>query len=468
MRYVLACVLIWAMASAAVAEQWTTRKEEGYRGIWYYNQKTDTEYRYKYSGGLGTYCAKHIPMAVYAPEVDKTFFVFGGTTGPKERNLLEMVSFYDHKTGTVPMPTRLMDKKTSDAHDNPVLSIDDNGHLWVFASAHGTSRPAYIFRSANPFDIDSWELVSEFNYSYPQPWCLPGKGFLFLQTHYSPERGLYWMTSERGYEWTGKKKLAYIHRGHYQVSWPNGDTVGTAFNYHPKAFNGDEKRSGLNWRTNLYYVQTADSGASWTNAAGKRMEPPITQRNNPALVRDYESEGLLCYMKDLKYDPEGNPVILHVTSKSWEPGPDFGPRTWTIAHWTGDEWTFSEVAPSDNNYDTGALFIEEDVWRVIGPTQTGPQPFNPGGEMAVWASTDGGKTWDLDQLLTENSPYNHTYARAPLHAHPQFCAFWADGHGRQPSDSRLYFYDSMRRTVFRLPYEMEKPVAEPEAVHTGP
>ncbi|MBN2308178.1 MAG: LamG domain-containing protein, partial [Candidatus Hydrogenedentes bacterium] len=40
-------------------------KDDGYRGIWYYNQPSGDEYVYKYSGGLGTYCAKHIPHAWY-------------------------------------------------------------------------------------------------------------------------------------------------------------------------------------------------------------------------------------------------------------------------------------------------------------------------------------------------------------------------------------------------------------------
>ena len=41
------------------------RKDDGYRGIWYMNQPSGDEYVYKYSGGLGTYCAKHKPFAVY-------------------------------------------------------------------------------------------------------------------------------------------------------------------------------------------------------------------------------------------------------------------------------------------------------------------------------------------------------------------------------------------------------------------
>ena len=40
-------------------------KDDGYRGIWYMNQPSNDEYVYKYSGGLGTYCAKHKPFAIY-------------------------------------------------------------------------------------------------------------------------------------------------------------------------------------------------------------------------------------------------------------------------------------------------------------------------------------------------------------------------------------------------------------------
>ena len=42
------------------------------------------EYGDKYSGGLGTYTAKHHPLAIYSEEANKTFFVYGGTTGPEK------------------------------------------------------------------------------------------------------------------------------------------------------------------------------------------------------------------------------------------------------------------------------------------------------------------------------------------------------------------------------------------------
>ena len=453
------CVVLLMVCGSARAES-AFQKADGYRGIWYYNQETHDEYVYKYSGGLGTYCAKHIPLAVYAPEANKTFFVYGGTK-PDERCVLEMVSCYDHATGLVPRPTILMDKGTSDAHDNPVISLDKAGHVWVFASAHGTSRPAYIFKSREPYDVDDFEQVHDFNFSYPQPSYLAGEGFLFLHTRYGGGgngRSLFWMTSPDGLTWSEGQCLSHIAQGHYQVSWPCGKKVGTAFNYHPP-------KIGLNHRTNLYYVETGDMGKTWTNVRGEVIEASLGSVQNPALVKDYEAEGLLQYMKDINYDADGHPVILHVTSKGWEPGPKNGPYTWRIAHWTGDEWLFHTVTTSDNNYDTGCIHIEDDgTWRIIGPTETGPQPYNPGGEMALWVSKDQGKTWNKARQLTRNSPYNHTYARRPVNAHPDFYALWADGHGRKPSESRIYFCDKEGERVMRLPVNMEGDFAKPEHV----
>ncbi len=434
-------------------------KADGYRGIWYMNQPTRDQYVYKYSGGLGTYCAKHIPHAWYVKAVDKTFFTYGGTTKEGNRTLLHMVSFYDHKTGRVPRPTVLLDKKTTDAHDNPVLCIDDDGYIWIFSSSHGTGRPSYISRSAAPCSIDHFDLVWKGNYSYPQPSYVPQHGFLLMHTHYTKGRTNCFMKSPDGVHWSERVFLSRIDHGHYQVSrsW-EGKKVGAAFNYHPKG-------KGLNWRTNLYYMESDDFAETWKAADGSAITPLITKVQNPALVCDYESRGLNVYLKDINFDADGRPVILYITSKGYEPGPENMPRTWTTARWTGKAWEIrGKGIVSDNNYDTGSLYLEPDgTWRIIGPTHTGPQPYNPGGEVAMWTSRDKGATWRCEKVMTSKSPFNHTYVRRPVHAHPDFYAFWADGHGRKPSASRLYFCNRQGE-VFRLPVVMTGKSALPERI----
>lgn len=431
-------------------------KDDGYRGIWYANQPSNDEYVYKYSGGLGTYCAKHIPHAWYVPAADKTFFTYGGATKDNNRQLIHMVSYYDHKTHTVPRPTILLDKRTSDAHDNPVINVDEEGSIWIFSSSHGTSRPSFISRSTKPHSIDEFEKVWTGNYSYPQPWYLAGKGFLLVHTHYTGGRSNCFMTSADGVNWSQRQFLSRIAHGHYQISRPYGDTkVGIAFNYHPQG-------KGLNWRTNLYYMETSDFGTTWTNVQGEKLELMLTDVQNPALVHEYESKGLIVYMKDITFDAQGRPVILYLTSKGYESGPENMPRTWTTARWTGQAWEIhgGDII-SDNNYDTGSLYIEaEDQWRIIGPTQPGPQRYNPGGEVAMWISQDQGRHWTMTRQMTQNSPRNHTYVRRPVNAHPDFYGFWADGHGRQPSESHLYFCNR-DGDVFELPAVMDGDAVKP-------
>lgn len=462
----VAVLLLWQADMRVEGE--VLPKAEGYRGIWYMNQPSNDEYVYKYSGGLGTYCAKHKPFAVYREEVNKTFFCYGGTTKESNRHLLHMVSYYDHATGKVPKPTILLDKETSDAHDNPVISMDKEGHIWIFSTSHGTARPSYIHRSTQPYTINSFERIAATrkknggrveinNFSYMQSWHLPEKGFINFFTRYNDpvNRTSCFMTSADGKVWSAWTRLAQIGKGHYQISAATSNKAGAAFNFHPVP-------EGLNWRSNLYYLETHDFGRTWQTADGQPLEVPLTEIDNPALVYDSRNEGLNVYLKDIRYDDQGKPVILFLTSSGYEAGPKNDPRTWTLACWTDGRWEIRPAMLSDNNYDMGSLYLEEvGIWRIIAPTETGPQPYNPGGEVAMWMSKDRGMTWQKVKPLTSGSERNHTYVRRPVNAHPGFYALWADGHGRQPSESSLFFCDK-EGNVYVLPRQMGEDFAVPQ------
>jgi hypothetical protein len=495
-RYVTLILLLSALlvlsaspvqSAARDSESPLTRnaKDTGYRGIWYMNQPLKSEYRFKYSGGMATFCAKHQPFAVYCDKVQKTFFCYGGTsedsylkhdlttTGDKGASgvLLHMVSYYDHATGKVPRPTIVLDKQTKDAHDNPVIAVDDKGYIWIFSTSHGTARPSYIHRSTEPYSIDKFERVPATkiengrevpmtNFSYMQSWFIPGQGFaaFFTRYNYPAARTACFMSSPDGVHWSAWQRLAAIDEGHYQISAANERKAASVLNYHPKG-------KGLNWRTNLYYLETTDGGRSWHNASGESLTLPLTQPQNAALVHDYQKEGLLVYLKDIRFDKSDRPVILFVLSEGFESGPQNGPRAWTTARWTGSTWEIRPVTTSGNNYDTGSLYIEDDgTWRIIAPTDPGPQPYNPGGQIAMWTSNDQGATWKKAGQLTSDSPLNHNYARRPVNAHDDFYAFWADGHGRQPSASSLYFCNKAG-AVYRLPQRMPGSFAQGERVN---
>jgi hypothetical protein len=460
-------VLIALHACADAGAITLNEKDAGYRGIWSADQPSGDEYVYKYSGGLGTYCAKHKPFAVYCKEVNKTFFCYGGAKPDDSRHLLHMVSYYDHDAGVVPRPTIVLDKQTGDAHDNPVIAVDAEGCIWIFSTSHGTSRPSYIHRSKRPYDIDTFELVPATkiegnervpmtNFSYMQPWYVPGRGFVsfFTRYNYPVARTICFMSSPDGVGWSEWQRLAAMGEGHYQISAASEDRAGSAFNYHPEG-------KGLNWRTNLYYIETADFGQTWRTVDGTPLAVPLNEVKNPALVHDYAAEGLNVYLKDIRYDGQGRPIILYLTSKGYAPGPKNGPRTWMTARWTGSAWELRRVTTSDNNYDMGSLYLESDgAWRIVAPTETGPQPYNPGGEMVLWLSKDQGASWEKVRQLTRDSARNHTYARRPVNVHLGFYAFWADGDARRPSESALYFCDREGR-VYRLPQEMKEDYEQP-------
>jgi hypothetical protein len=439
----------------ACGDEPASTKADGYRGIWFtLGQKS--EHGDKYSGGLGTYTAKHVPLAVYCKEVQKTFFVYGGTR-KGERHLLAMASYYDHERGVVPRPTIVHDKGgVNDPHDNPSIAVDGTGHIWVFVSGRARHRPGYKYRSLEPYDIDAFERVSEEEMTYPQPWWIEEKGFLHLFTKYTGVRELYWNTSSDGRTWTAHNKLAGMG-GHYQISNRRGERVITAFNMHP---GGHPDK-----RTNLYFAQTDDMGTTWKTVDGRSLETPLETPDCAALVRDYRSEKRLVYMKDIGFDRKGNPVILIITSGYHQPGPVSDPRFWTIVHWTGDRWEFHTVTRACHNYDMGSLYIESDgTWRIIGPTEPGPQPLGTGGEMALWTSRDQGCTWNKSRDITHGSRLNHAYARRPVNARPEFYAFWADGNPDRFSPSRLYFTNRDGSSVWRLPVTMSDEPAKPAVV----
>ena len=423
----------------------------GYKGIWF-TLGQFSEYGDKYSGGLGTYTADHVPIAIYSPEAKKTFFTYGGTTGADERHLLIMISYFDHVTGMVPKPVIVYDKVgVNDPHDNAALSIDNKGYIWVFVSGRGTSRPGIIFKSTRPHSITGFEQIRESEMTYPQPWWVEGEGFLYMFTKYTKGRELYWSTSPDGKEWSADHKLAGMG-GHYQVTNIHGKKIVSVFNYHPGG--------NVDKRTNVYVIQTDDMGKTWKTMNGKILKTPLSSPHNEALIRDYEAEKKLVYINDLNFDKEGNPVILAIISNDFRPGPGGSPREWTIIHWKDGKWNFHKVCTSTHNYDMGSIYTGGKKWRIIGPTEAGPQYHGTGGEIAVRTSRDEGKTWKKEKDLTTGSQRNHSYVRRPHNLNKEFVAFWADGDADRLSESHLYFSDS-KGDVFELPYDMKEDFEKP-------
>jgi len=460
MRRWIPCLLVWSVLlimEPAVSAQQSNPRDTGYRGIWF-TLGQQGEYGDKYSGGLGTYTANHRPLAIYSKEANKTFFVYGGAKEGK-RHLLIMASYYDHATGMVPKPVIVHDKLgVDDPHDNASIAMDGDGHVWVFVSGRGQKRPGFKFRSREPYSIDSFEQISEEEMTYPQPWWIPGEGFIHMFTKYTAGRELYWNTSPDGRSWSPPHKLAGMG-GHYQISTPVKGGVASAFNYHPGG--------SVDKRTNIYYVRTDDMGETWHCADGTPVQTPLTDTASPALVHDYAAENLLVYLCDLAFDQEGKPIILYVTSHHHMPGPEGDPRAWCVSRWDGKKWGITKVTAAHHNYDTGQLWLESgQPWRIYAPTAVGASKWGAGGEVVLWESQGAGFSWTELKRLTSKSALTHNYVRRPVDAHRDFYAFWADANPESESVSRLYFCNCDGDKVWRLPYDMEGEWAAPELVST--
>jgi len=439
------------------------QKIDGYKGIWF-TLGQFSEFGDKYSGGLGTYTAKHRPLAIYAPEVKKTFFVYGGTTSADQKHLLCMISYFDHKTKMVPKPTVVYDKQgVDDPHDDPSLSIDKDGYLWVFVSGRGRSRPGFKYKSNKPYDISEFSEITEEEMTYPQPLWDDDKGFFHFFTKYTGVRELYYESSIDGTSWTDDTKLAGIieegaeKSGHYQVSGKHGDLICTFFNRHP---NGNVDK-----RTDLYYAQTLDFGKTWTAIDGGKLDLPMTNVDCGARVINYASQEKNVYLKDLNFDKNGNPMCLYVISDGHQPGPQNGLREWKLTYYNGTQWETSTVCTSDHNYDMGSIYIKGSKWTVIGPTADGPQKYQTGGDVEIWGSRNSGTTWEKKKVVTKNSKQNHGYVRRPIHAKDPFFSFWADGNPKYFTTSYLYFSDSKGKHVYQLPYEMSTEFIKPISIY---
>ncbi len=450
-------------------------KVDGFKGIWF-TLGQYSAYGDKYSGGLGTYTTNHRPIAVHAPRVGKTFFTYGGTTGPDDRHLLIMAGEYDHATHTVKKPTLVMDKSpVDDPHDNGCITIDKDGYLWIFVSGRGTVRPGFTYRSAEPYSVDGFVRISPAageQYTYPQIWYDPVKGFLHLLTRYNgSQRELFFRTSADGFLWSGVQPLAKI-QGHYQVSGRNGNMISTFFNRHPGG--------NVDARTDLYYMQTTDHGQTWTTADGTPLAVPLTTAANPARVMNYSAQGRLMYGIDIAFDGAGRPVLFYLTSANHQPGPAGEPRTFHTARWTGTEWVIRDLPPSAtpvstaaHNYATGTLWIENGVWNIIAPTgadqalrTSDPKRYwGQGGELQRWHSDDQGLTWTKDREVTENSPRNHGYVRHPQDGTGRFFTLWADGNPSSITESHLYFGNADGTRMWELPYDMAMDTATPVEVN---
>ncbi|MEQ9310826.1 MAG: BNR-4 repeat-containing protein [Balneolaceae bacterium] len=416
-------------------------KLDYFRGIWYGQTKLENG-RFKYAGGLGTYTSHHGTSAFYDADSEKTFFTYGGTrldynfdnssqVGPDQ--LYIMISSFDHKTGILEKPTLIFDKWTNDPHDNPVLNIDLNGNIIVYAPSHGNlTTPSYILKSTIPASIDSFEVIEKSLFAYPQPQMDKNGDGVFFYTSYENGRTLKFRKYIGGELQKNEEILSSIQAGHYQVTSRLDSKIGTAFNFIPRP-------EGSDYRSNLYYFETLDNGDTWQDINGNIISLPVNKINNTLLIKDYKKEGKLVFVMDISFDLDSNPVILYNVSSS--PFPDSSKADLMVAFYQNQQWNIRTISSTDHNYNMGTIQIVDSDWAVIVPTDKGPQENAAGGELVYWKSSDNGFSWEIERRITDNSSNNNNYVKKVKNARSEFSYIWADGNAEIPSVSNLYYTD---------------------------
>jgi len=98
-----------------------------------------------------------------------------------------------------------------------------------------------------------------------------------------------------------------------------------------------------------------------------------------------------------------------------------------------------------HNYDMDSLYLEADGTCGSLADANWPQRSIRAARWRCRVSSDQGRTWKTGPAAHRNSPRNHTYVRRRVNAHPDFYALVADGHARQPSESRCTLQLRRRR-----------------------
>jgi len=370
-------------------------------------------------------------MAVYAPLPDKTFFVFGNAENAPT------ISFYDHKAKHLGHAVRLGSNSNMDAHKNPHILLDEQGFIYVFYGSH--CSPTYLCKSARPYDISTWSqmgVVVERS-SYPQPWQLESGKIIVLyrggSTHDATES--YSTSTDGGISWSTPVDIVATppKNGCYAVS------IAETGQYPRRVHMAWSVTRGDWWqRYHVLYAYSENGGSTWKKSDGSVYRLPIAEQDSEMIFQsEVPDRGV--WLKDIQLDPQGNPYILFIDGHTvtYE-------CVWKVAKYLEGSWSIASIATSDHMYDAGALVIhaENDI-RVYAPT-TASQPYQDGGEIEEWHSTDGGNTWTNTRHITSGSKYSHNHVKTVFnHQRGDFRVFWNYGDARNPPetlDVDLYRY----------------------------
>lgn len=384
----------------------------------------------QYHTPAATYYTNHRPTAIrHRGAHDRTYFAYGDFSRDPA------IRYFDHDTkelsdAVIVGRTQIPD----DAHGNPSILIDDVGYLYVFYGCH--HHPIQMRRSRYPEDISGWtdEVLIAGAATYPQPWMLDATTMIVSYRKRYPDEEPYPRTADWSYvtsadfgaTWSEPSSLILDpHIYVYALTAVGaGDGVNsfhiafTPFDYREKKYAG------------VHYLRSDDGLATFEGAGGRELGSPPFAIAETEIV--FDSGHRSSHINDFALDGDGNPYILFNTGFWYQTVPT-GQGEWHLAVHTGGEWRIHRIAPCDHLFDRGAVVIDgpERISAYLPVGENG----HDGGEIAEYASTDGGASWERMKMLTHESRYVHNYVVRVIDRHPEFQVFWSYGPSDQTGSS---------------------------------
>ena len=354
-------------------------------------------------------------------------------------------------TGPVKAGVNLL-LETNDGHGRPSIVVDDRGYIHLAYGGHGGHRGLGVnplgtngrgeqthVVSTKPMDLRSWrkvENISPFG-TYSQ-FVKSDNGDLYLFYRHGTHKSdwVYQRSRDDGRTFAPpviilKHKIDAEHPAlhHSWYAFFNKGTrnsVHCCFVLHPCW----EKPKHDTHRRNVYYMKMSlDQPGAWANVSGEELPSPVDKETADAKALVFQSGDIDCRASIARGDDDDHPHIVFRR--------EGGGRGKSIAYlrWTGDQWqAHSFPAASDHNHQSDLRVTSaEEVEVVSAVTRSNGKP-----TVVRSVSSDGGKTWNDDVLVSGEHGWHISSLVSAAHPDGQFIFLEAQPPGG--ASSRVYLW----------------------------
>jgi len=277
-------------------------------------------------------------------------------------------------------------------HGTPVILIDDLGYIHLICDGHGS--PIYYFRSDNPYDITAWTQRDTFQEGTYPSFIQTADGMFYVFCRNKDlgdgQRWIYKTSDDRGITWSDEIDMTEA-TNYWGFRLDNNDRI--------HCFGHQCVDTSINRFNEIYFYF---DGTNFKNTAGDILTYPFSDAD----VMIYDSETKYTGYPTLDFDEDNEPCYIFVLS------PIAGNSTnckYMFARKSGTSWSFYDMGVMANDIlQRSFLDIKTnlimDAYLTKGGVGTG-DPYNYGGFIEKWTTTDGGVTWSFIEVVANRSLY---------------------------------------------------------------